>query len=240
MYLNPYFCDMKNNVSSSEKTTFPISDTRDFLLTDYLAASDLLKNYSNMRITSVGASLALLGAVLTVPFHKTQPELALMAIGVISIFYLSIRIIGTLNSNVYARCIHLEWVEERLNCVGFFSYWNAYVPNNKSDAASNSYVLSAKLLNYGSSMYGLISAYKIYLAEPVIKNFSICSYSIQVSFIISGIVLLSTLYVFIKNHIYTNKDMDTALIISGIKKRFETQRNLAIMKNCKNIIPKEN
>ena len=121
----------------------------DFHLADYQSASELLKNYSNMRITAVGISLALYGAMVAVPLNDQLFELMMMPFSMALIMMCCVRMIGTLNANVYARCLHLEWVETRLQSIGFFSYWNNYAPKNKGEAASSAYVVGAYVLTLG-------------------------------------------------------------------------------------------
>jgi len=200
-----------------------------FYLNDYMAASELLKNYSNMRITAVGISLALYGALIAAPTQNTLFELILSAISMTLIITCCVRMIGTLNANVYARCLHLEWVEKQLQAIGFFSYWNTYAPNNAKDAASNAYKLACYILNFGMLSYVCVSAFKVFIIVKSKSNLvSVCTYNLQL--IMLTLVMISLLAIFVFNHQYIARVMNTSKLIEGLRNRLNAQRDIALQK----------
>ena len=202
----------------------PDIPNRDFYLVDYSAASKLLKNYSNMRISAVGISLAIYGALIAIPINEYL-EYFFMPMSMSLIMVSCIRIIGTLNANVYARCIHLEWIEQQLNVVGFFSYWNNFVPNNKADAASNAYVVAANVLNYGTLLYNLLCAFRFQtkISEDVQSKllsdvFTHIEYSPALILCVFGIIVFLLNYIYIRNH------MNIETLIPRIRESLSQQR----------------
>ncbi len=122
-----------------------------FLLKDYEVNSLLLGTYVSMRLAALAGSLPLLGFLLaqggggTTELITKASVLALMLLIASSV----IRVVGAINRNIFARCIHLAWVEDQLGEFGFYSYWTSYAKRHSRDTSSFAFVIACRMINIG-------------------------------------------------------------------------------------------
>ncbi len=127
---------------------------REFLLLDYEANSALLATYVSMRLAVVGVVIPIFGYLLTLP----QPRYPFAArvgtlVLILTTDFASIRILGAINRNIFARCLHLAWVEQELGQLGFFSYWDNYALRCSNDTSSYAVVVASRTVNLVATGY---------------------------------------------------------------------------------------
>lgn len=195
---------------------------------DYVASCDLLKNYSGMRILALGGAITLLVTLLSFDRSNSIIKNSIQNIILLLANYISIRVICSINSNVYARCLHLEWLELKLNKVGFFSYWNKYVLKESKNASSNAFLISCKGFNYISIIVICVSTCELIVERgwitlmPSISLNVINSIDFFKIIFLTGILLLSLICFFINQKYLSN--MKTKKLIPKLRKSLERER----------------
>ncbi len=204
-----------------------------FEKTDYVVSCDLLKNYSGMRILALGGGITLLVSLISMERSSDVIENSIQNIILLLSTYVSIRVIGSIHANVYARCIHLEWIESKLGVVGFFTYWNKYVLEKSQNASSNAFILSCIGFNYIGLITILINSYRVFVENDLaldkpdlfsIKLASLEDYS--KGLLISAIVLVSVAS-FIINLLYI-RGKKTRTLIPKLKESLKQERDSVI------------
>jgi hypothetical protein len=205
-------------------------ENKSFENIDYVVSCDLLKNYSGMRILALGGAITLFVSLITISMGNGIIEKSIQNIIILLSSYVSIRVIGSINSNVYARCIHLEWIEKKLNVIGFFTYWNKYVIDKSKNASSNAFVLSCIGFNYIGSILAIISSIQLIIRNIYLKNIFINEFTNALFFeCLKGVlilcVLVSSVFFFIINHFYV-KSIKTKRLIPRLRASLEKERSL--------------
>lgn len=209
---------------------------------DYKISGDLLKNYSNMRLVALGGATTLIIALISISPTKEFISILLWGACLLLSIFISIRVIGSINANVYARCIHMEWLEEKLNVIGFFSYWNKYVLNKSINASSNAFLKSCIAFN----LVGFILAFIVIFQALRISGVLVCqdtrpfiSFSISdeidyIELIFSSMFFIANILIFKKNINYINNYMRTKSLIPRLEKElYEIRQTMSKMVNPK-------
>lgn len=205
-------------------------DTESFENIDYVVSCDLLKNYSGMRILALGGAITLFVSLITMNIGKSIIENSVQNIIILLSSYVSIRVIGSINSNVYARCIHLEWIEKKLNVIGFFTYWNKYVIDKSKNASSNAFILSCIGFNYIGSILVMITSIQLIVNNNFFKNSLIndLNNTLIVEYLKGGLIIsvfFSSIFFFIVNYFYI-KNIKTKRLIPRLRESLEKERSL--------------
>ena len=134
-------------------TLSPAEAHREYLLTDYEANSQLIANYSSMRLVCLGGSLGILGVLLG-SSRSDDPIASIGALALMGITAsITVRVVATINRNLYLRCMHLAWIEKSLGQVGFYGCWDAYVQEDRTGMASHALVIATRALSASSYLY---------------------------------------------------------------------------------------
>jgi hypothetical protein len=197
---------------------------------DYIVSCDLLKNYSGMRILALGGAITLLLSLISIERNISVLENTIQNILILLTNYVSIRVIGSINSNVYARCLHLEWLETKLNVIGFFTYWNKYVIAKSKNASSNAFILSCIGFNYIGSILVIVNSY-VLIIKTSIPNFiggncTLLNSNCQIRYIKIFMIICTTLlaifsFLINKKYIENNK---TKNLIPKLKASLQKER----------------
>ena len=121
---------------------------------DYEISASLLENYSNMRLVALGGAITLVVGIMSFSPDNDGGIISKVmwnALILLSVF-ISIRIIASINSNLYARCLHMEWLENKFEKIGFFTYWDQYVLDKSINATSNAFLISCVAFNWVDSL----------------------------------------------------------------------------------------
>ena len=180
---------------------------------DYEVSGNLLKNYSNMRIIALGVSLTTIGSLFSLNINDFTTEFILQSVIIIST-YLSIRIIGSINANVYARCLHMEWLEEKMSVIGFFKYWNKYVLEKSKNASSNAFYVSCHVINLLGLIIPLAFIYRSVFAKS--KSYNTLN-SVTALISLDSFLILICVFFFVRNLLYINRNLVTKTLIPRIR-----------------------
>lgn len=214
--------------AKSENELGEVFNKESFESIDYVASCDLLKNYSGMRILALGGAITLLVTLLSFDRSNSVVKESIQNIILLLANYISIRVICSINSNVYARCLHLEWIELRFNKIGFFSYWNKYVLKQSKNASSNAFLISCKGFNYISIIVICVSTSELIFKRgwiTILPSFSfnmISSIEYTKFAFLMGILSLS-LICFLINQKYLS-NMRTKKLIPKLRESLERER----------------
>jgi hypothetical protein len=121
--------------------------TREFLMKDWEAAHKSRDNYSNMRLGVLGASLTILGLVVSLGKDADYPGI----IGIWSILLLvafsGIRMLGAINRVVFVFGSQMALLEEELGEIGFATCWGVHIKKDVNDSASKAFLVAIRMVN---------------------------------------------------------------------------------------------
>jgi len=148
------------------------SEKREFLLKDFDTVFQYRMSYSTMRLGALGASLTILGLVVSFTSNTKYPLVLGIYLIMLMVVFATIQIIGAITRGIYVFGNHISWIEKELGVVGFSTYWGNYLKHNSKDSGSFAFVVATRVINLAISIYvvlgivdyitiGIISAWQI-------------------------------------------------------------------------------
>ena len=134
------------------------SNKINLLIKEYENIHKSLINNSNMRLGALGASLTLLGLVISFASNVKFPEILGVYIILIVVVFACIRIIAAVNRTIFVFANHIKWVEKELGIMGFSTYWGNYLKKNIKDSGSYAFIVASRVINFSISVYIIFAA----------------------------------------------------------------------------------
>lgn len=186
-----------------------------------------------MRLVALGAATTLTGVIITLPHSKDFVTKICWNSLLLLIICISIRIIGAINANVYAKCLHMQWLEEKFKTVGFFTYWNKFVLDRQVNASSNAFLLSCIAFNIAGLLTTFLSLIDIALCDDFFcfreyfpyHQFDLDMRVKTLKFYIVSIYAFLNIIIFIANWRYINKNLVTKRLIPQLKQKLAEAKN---------------
>lgn len=133
-----------------------LSEKREFLLKDFETVFQYRISYSTMRLGALGASLTIIGLVVSFAANTSFPVLLGIYLIMLMVVFATIQIIGAINRAIYVFGNHISWIEKELGVMGFSTYWGNYLKRNAKDSGSFAFAVAARVINITISIYVIL------------------------------------------------------------------------------------
>lgn len=194
------------------------SEKREFLLKDFDAIFGYRISFSAMRLGALGASLTILGLVVSLGKGTQFPAVLGVYTIMLIVVFASIRIIAAINRGIFVFSNHIKWIEKELGEVGFSTYWGNYLRHNVKDSGSYAFVVASRVINFAISTYVILGAWTTIAieAEVVLRS------------ILSAIVTIVSIFMFFWNEYHIHKELDPRGFMDRISKGLNEARAEAL------------
>lgn len=112
--------------------------------------------FAAMRLTVLGASLALIGIVLPKVNLSDWFSSIIVSLALMGLIHLSVSMISSINRSIFTIFSWMSWVEEQAGLWGFASNWIHYIKARSIDSGSNAFRTGCVYLNNCGGILSLL------------------------------------------------------------------------------------